>query len=70
MKGIIKLSAAHSSQDWDEVVLLLLIIFCFPLGEYGSMRHEKAPAILSGVIPWIIMLLLLPLYYAITFKSV
>lgn len=70
MTGIIKLSAANSAQDWDEVVLLLLIISSFPLGEYGSMRHGKAPAALSGVIAWIIMLLLLPLYHAIIFKLV
>lgn len=70
MKGSIKLSAANSSLNCDEVVLLLLIIFSFPLGKYGSMKYGKVPATLSGVIPWIIMLLLLPLYHAITFKSV
>lgn len=40
MKGIIKLSAANSSQDWDEVVLLL-IIFSFPLGEYAVWSMAK-----------------------------
>lgn len=46
------------------------LVFSFSLWEYGSMKYGKAPATLSEVITWIIMLLLLPLYQAITFKSV